>query len=104
MRLANSYRGARRNEARDQGGLADWRVSDRFAIAANGRANIAERRKLCGEAVKAVAAVMAVARGASASQMAISTLRTFWRQHAWRGCGRAHSRILRDLGPEPKAA
>lgn len=94
MRLANSYRGARRNEARDQGDLADWRESDRYAIAANGRANIADRIKLCGEAVAAVALALSDHRHPG---QAISVMRDFWRKHRWQGAGRAHSRIVREL-------
>lgn len=104
MRASSTYRAARRNAARClDGGLQHWQRSGYHAGRANGVAKLAERRKQCEaatlEAVKA--ALNAEKTGVVGRAAMVQALREYWSTHKRT---RVVARILRELGPAPKAA
>ncbi len=108
MRHAQTYRAYRRNEAKLNGKLPEWRET--AALRANMRAKLADRRTLAQGARTAVANALASMEAAQAqglptlgvpSAVAATTLFDYYRTAPR---SRVVNRILRDLGRSQRAA
>lgn len=101
MRDASTYRGARRNAAREMPqGLVVWRVVS--AAAANSKAKLDERREQCADAQHAAMAVVRDLHtsGVRRELAAMDALRSYWLTQER---SRVVSRILLALGPAKPA-
>lgn len=107
MRASDTYRAARRNAARRlDRGIAHWRQSHFHARRANAIAKLPDRQKQCAEAnslaLQAAFAENVLQTGGLPRAIVVdNALREFWRKQK---PSRVVSRILRQLGPAPKAA
>lgn len=80
MRKASTYRGARRNAARAQGGgLQKWRMFGENADAANQKAKIGERQVMANQANKAVSLALVEAGPLAGFSVANATYLKFYR-------------------------
>lgn len=103
MRAASSYRGARRNYARDNRALGDWRRSSHHVVAANFAAKLYDRSVMANAAREAAskAVVEATGNGHPVAGAAQAAFLAFYKaQKRTRVVGR----ILRDLGARRRLA
>jgi hypothetical protein len=97
-RESSSYRGARRNAARADGGIVEWSRSCLMAIAANDKAHLGARQVQANSAreaaAKAVVEAMANPRGLTGSIVGVLAMLDFYRgeKHT-----RPVNRIIRSL-------
>lgn len=96
-RPAATYRGARRNAARDKGLLGEWKAMGYHAAQANVQAALPKRRRRCAvaRAVAVNAAAHAVLSGGHRIQMVRDALLRFWKENG--GNSRATYRVMREL-------
>lgn len=102
MRQASTYRGARRNHARKHRALGDWRASARHVTAANFVAKLYERSVMANAAREAASKAISFARAAGIPVAGVAHA-AFVAFYAAQKRTRVVGRILRDLGPLPKA-
>jgi hypothetical protein len=93
QRSADTYRGARRNTARSQGKLNQWRLHP-HAHTANLEAKISERREMADAANKAVSLALAAAGPLASQSVANHAYLEFYRNQPR---SRVVSRIIRQL-------
>lgn len=102
MRQSSTYRGARRNRARAGRTLGVWRRGGANVVAANYEAKLYARSIVANAAREAVAKAIAHARTTGAAIEA-AVHAAYVAFYAGQPRSRVVSRILRQLGPLPKA-
>ena len=95
MRNADSYRGARRNNARREGWLKKWR-NGMFAVAANDKAKLNERAVMANSAREEAARAL-VAAGVLAQPTVATAARLDFYSRVPAPRSRVVNRIIRDL-------
>lgn len=97
MRQADTYRGARRNKARDMGLLHVWKDPHRgYAAQANHKAKLAQRARICAAArdVACQVAAKAVLTRQNPAPLVLDAMRVFWSKLPRT---RVNFRILKEL-------